>query len=72
MEKLTWFERLLGIRPKRSFCAHRFVAMFTAETFIVDGYERCSGSATCHKCGHFTTVVVAANRDERDELLGDY
>ena len=48
-------------------CQHDLVADFTAETFLVDKWERCSGVATCTGCAASFGIFIPANRDEAEE-----
>jgi hypothetical protein len=76
MRPLNIFERIiewLSDTWKRVSCRHhQIVTLFTGERFTKDGWERCSGVATCRDCGADFHVLIAANDEERksEDYLG--
>lgn len=62
LEKLLWWFRH---DLKTYFCDHRSIfTHFSADIFTITGYDRCSGSAECDKCGKSFGVYVPKNEEE--------
>jgi hypothetical protein len=69
MRPLNLLERLQDWfieRWKRIKCSHSHIAtVFTAEKFLIDKWERCSGVGDCKDCGLSFHVSIPANKQER-------
>lgn len=67
LEKIIdYFTYYLPRRYKELRCNHsQVVTVFTAETFLIEKWERCSGVGYCRNCGKDFSVMVAANPEER-------
>jgi transcription elongation factor Elf1 len=60
---LTW---TLPRKYKQIRCNHnKIFTVFTAETFTIEKWERCSGVAYCKNCDKDFVVSIAANEEER-------
>jgi hypothetical protein len=49
-------------------CSHELVTCFSTEIF--DRWDRVSGLAECRLCGNDFSILVPANREEREEAHG--
>jgi transcription elongation factor Elf1 len=73
MGELTFWEKIIDYftwrlpRQYKQFrCSHsKIITVFTAQVFLIEKWERCSGVAYCKDCGKDFGVSIPANEDER-------
>ena len=69
LERISWWFAILPEKIVQSLCYHRkIVSGFSAEVFLKDKWERCSGAGFCSECHKDFIVYVPANDEEIDNI----